>query len=180
MNTELIIVLTLGIIIIKTIWIRTELRFSKDRLNFDMIKTNGIEAAILILQILAAIFMPIPQGPFSWLITVSGIGMYVGGFILAIWAKNVMSKSWGVPGVHAKKQDKLVTEGPFGFSRNPIYLAFIMLYFGFAIAIQSWLIILRIPLAIYFYKSAIREEKNLEKIFGKPYLTYKKQVPRFI
>ncbi|MBA3723770.1 MAG: isoprenylcysteine carboxylmethyltransferase family protein [Candidatus Levybacteria bacterium] len=176
----LITLLTLGIIIIKVLWIRTELRFAKERLNFEMLKTNSIEALILILQILAAIYMPLPQGPLSLLITVSGIGMYLGGFILAIWAKNVMSKSWGVPGVHHKKQDKLVTDGPFGFSRNPIYLAFIMLYFGFAIAIQSWLIILRIPLAIYFYKSAKKEEENLAKIFGKEYLDYKKRVPLFI
>jgi protein-S-isoprenylcysteine O-methyltransferase Ste14 len=176
----LITILTLGIIIIKTIWIRTEIKFSKDRINFDMIKTNAVEAAILILQILAAIYTPLPQGPLSSLITVSGVGMYIGGFILAIWAKNTMSKSWGVPGEHHKKQSKLVTDGPFSFSRNPIYLAFMMLYFGFAIAIQSWLIILRIPLAIYFYKSAVREEKNLEKIFGQEYTDYKKRVPRFI
>jgi protein-S-isoprenylcysteine O-methyltransferase Ste14 len=180
MIPELIVVLTLGIIVIKAIWIQTEIRFSKERINFDMIKTNAVEAAILLLQILAAIFTPIPQGPLSWLITVSGVAMYIGGFFLALWAKNTMSKSWGVPGEHHKKQDKLVTEGPFSFSRNPIYLAFIMLYYGFAIAIQSWLIILRIPLAVYFYKSAVREEKNLEKIFGKQYIEYKKRVPRFI
>ncbi len=177
---ELIALLTLGIVIIKVLWIRTEIKFSKERINFDMIKTNFVEAAILVLQILAAIFTPIPQTPFSFLITIAGVAMYIGGFILAIWAKNTMSKSWGVPGEHHKKQDKLVTEGPFGFSRNPIYLAFMMIYFGFAIAIQSWLIILRIPLAIYFYKSAVREEKNLEKIFGKEYTDYKKRVPRFI
>jgi protein-S-isoprenylcysteine O-methyltransferase Ste14 len=180
MIPELIVVLTLGIIVIKAIWIQTEIKFSRDRVNLQMIKTNTVEAAILLLQILAAIFTPIPQGPLSWLITVTGVAMYVGGFVLAIWAKNVMSKSWGVPGVHEKKQDKLVTSGPFSFSRNPIYLAFIMLYFGFAIAIQSWLIILRIPLAIYFYKSAKREEVNLNKIFGKEYQSYKKRVPLFI
>lgn len=180
MIPELIIILTLGIIIIKAHWIHTEIKFSKERINMDMIKTNAVEAAILTLTILAAIYTPLPQGPLSWLITLSGVAMYIGGFVLAIWSKNTMSKSWGVPGEHHKKQSKLVTEGPFGFSRNPIYLGFLMLYFGFAIAIQSWAIILRIPLAIYFYKSAVREEKNLEKIFGKEYTKYKKRVPRFI
>jgi protein-S-isoprenylcysteine O-methyltransferase Ste14 len=181
MNTTLIILLTLGIIIIKAFWIRTELRFAKDRFNFEMIKTNGVEAAILLATILAAIYTPLPQFAFSWLITAIGTVLYIAGFILAVWARNVMSASWGVPGVHNKtKQNKLVTSGPFAVSRSPIYLGFLMLYFGFAIAIQSWLIILRIPLAIYFYKSAKREEKNLEKLFGEEYKKYQKRVPLFL
>lgn len=180
MSTALIVILTLGIILIKAEWIKTELKFSKSRFNAEMFKTNAVEALILVLQILAAIYTPIPQTPFTWLIVLAGVSMYLAGAILAIWAKTTMSRSWGVPGVHEKKQDKLVTEGPFAFSRNPIYVGFLMLYFGYAIAIQSWLIILRIPLAIYFYKSSVREEKNLEKIFGKEYVAYKKRVPRFL
>ena len=180
MNLSLTIILTLGLILIKTVWIRTELRFSKERFNFDMFKTNGVEAAIVILQILAAIYTPLPKTQFNDLIVAVGLVMYVAGFVLAFWSRSVMSKSWGVPGEHNKEiQSKLVTSGPFSFSRNPIYVAFILLYFGFAAAIQSWLIILRIPLAIYFYKSAVREEKNLEKIFGKEYVAYKARVPRF-
>ncbi len=181
MNIELIIILTLGIILIKASWIRTELKFSKDRLNAEMIKTNGIEALILVLTILAAIYTPIPQTPLSWLITLTGVLMYLGGFVFALWGRKVMSDSWGIPGVRdTKKQKDLVTHGPFAYSRNPIYIGFLMLYFGFAFAIQSWLVILRIPLAIYFYKSAIREEKNLEKIYGEEYKKYKKRVPRFL
>ena len=181
MNTELIIILTLGIVIIKAFWIRTEIKFARERINMTMIKTNGVEATILILQILASIYTPLPQGPLSWLITLTGILMYIGGFILAVWARNTMSASWGVPGTHDKdKQAKLVTSGPFAFSRNPIYVGFLMIYLGYAIAIQSWLIILRIPLIMYFYKSAKAEEKNLEKLFGHDYTEYKKRVPRFL
>jgi len=180
MNAALILILTFGILIIKIIWIRTELKFSKKRFNLEMLKTNGIEVLILVLQILAAVFTPLPHTPLSSLVTITGILLYAGGFFLAMWARTTMSKSWGVPGEHAAKQNKLVTTGPFSFSRNPIYIGFLMLYFGFAFAIQSWLIILRIPLAIYFYKSALREEKNLEKIFGKEYLAYKTRVPRFL
>jgi protein-S-isoprenylcysteine O-methyltransferase Ste14 len=172
--------LTIGIVIIKTIWIRTEIRFSRERVNFQMVKTNGVEALILILQILAAIYMPIPKTPLNTVIIILGVAAYFIGAILALWGKNTMQQSWGVPGVHAAKQDKLVTTGPFTFSRNPIYLGFLLLYFGYAAAILSWLIILRIPLAIYFYRSAKREEINLEKRFGKEYTNYKSRVPLFI
>ena len=78
MTPELITILTLGIIIIKVIWIRTEIKFSKERINFDMIKTNFVEAAILFLQILAAIFTPLPQTPWcrhvSWWIYSRSLG----------------------------------------------------------------------------------------------------------
>jgi protein-S-isoprenylcysteine O-methyltransferase Ste14 len=174
-------ILTVGIICIKAIWLRTEIRFAGERVNTEMIKTNSIEALILISQIVAALFTPLPEYPGKVIVTFIGILMYVMGFALAIWGRNTMKASWGIPGEHnQKKQAKLVTQGPFAFSRNPIYVGFLLLYFGFAIAIQSWLIILRIPLAIYLYRSAEREEKNLEKLFGKDYIDYKKRVPRFL
>ncbi len=176
----LVIILTLAIVAIKAVWIRTELKFNKERFNFEMVKTNAIETLILALQILAAYVTPLPRTPFDWLISLTGLEMFVGGAILAFWARTTMQRSWGVPGEHAKKQNALVTNGPFSFTRNPIYVAFMLLYLGFALAIQSWLIILRIPLLIYFYKSAVKEEKLLEKMFGEKYLKYKAKVPRFL
>jgi protein-S-isoprenylcysteine O-methyltransferase Ste14 len=180
MNAFFITVLTLRIIIIKIVWIRTEIRFSHERVNFQMFKTNAIEALIIILQILAAIFTPLPKSFFTNLLVIVGLVMYFAGFILAFWGRNTMQQSWGVPGEHAAKQNKLVTKGPFAFSRSPIYLGFLLLYFGYAAAILSWLLILRIPLAMYFYRSAKKEEINLEKKFGKEYTEYKKKVPLFI
>jgi protein-S-isoprenylcysteine O-methyltransferase Ste14 len=180
MTAIFIAALTIGIIAIKTIWIRTEIHFSRERVNAQMFKTNAIEALIIILQILASIYTPIPKTPFNSAIIFTSIVAYIIGSILALWGRNTMSKSWGIPGVHSAKQNKLVTTGPFAFSRNPIYLGFLLLYFGYAAAILSWLIILRIPLAIYFYKSAKKEEINLEKKFGKEYVEYKSRVPLFI
>lgn len=180
MNTLYITVLTAGIIIIKAFWIRTEIHFSKERINFEMFKTNAVEALIIILQILTAIYTPLPKSLFTGILMIIGLIMYVLGLVLAVWGRNTMKQSWGVPGEHAEKQNKLVTKGPFAFSRNPIYLGFLLLYFGYAAAILSWLIILRIPLAMYFYRSAKKEEINLEKMFGKDYVEYKKRVPLFI
>jgi protein-S-isoprenylcysteine O-methyltransferase Ste14 len=178
--SELIIILTLAVVAIKIVWIRTELKFSKERFNAQMVKTNAVEAAILVLQILAAYITPFPYTRFNEIIIASGVMMFILGTILVFWAKNTMQQSWGVPGEHADKQSALVMNGPFAFSRNPIYVGFLLIYFGYAIAILSWLIVLRIPLALYFYKSAVMEEKLLEKKFGEKYLQYKKKVPQFI
>ncbi len=180
MTALFIAALTVGIIIIKTIWIKTEIRFSRKRVNAQMFKTNAVEAAIIILQILAAVYIPFPATPFNSAIIIVGTACYFIGAFLALWGRKTMSQSWGIPGEHVAKQDKLVTTGPFAFSRNPIYLGFLLLYFGYAAALLSWLIILRIPLSLYFYKSAKKEEVNLEKKFGKEYREYKRRVPLFI
>ncbi len=176
----LIVNMLFGIFSLKIFWIATEIREFPKRLNFQMFKTNFIEIIILVLQIFASVYTPLPQTPFDSLIVITGVLMYVAGFVIAVWGKVIMSGSWGIPGVHDKKQDELIVAGPFKFSRNPIYVGFTLLYLGFAIAIKSWLVILRIPLIFYFYKSILKEEKLLEKKFGSKYLDYKSKTPRFI
>jgi len=176
----LILILTTGIVLLKIFWIYTEITFFSNRINLTMLKTNLSEAAILLLQILVVFYFPLPKTPLDNLMIYAGIAMYMTGAFIALWARFTMNKVWGIPGEHSKNQTELVTTGPFSFSRNPIYLGFLLLYFGFAIAIQSWLVILRIPLLLYFYKSAKIEEKILEKKFGQKYLAYKSEVPRFL
>lgn len=173
----LIAVLLLGIILIKIFWIYTEIKYFKNRLNLKMLKTNSVEAVILILQIVAALLLPIPNNTAGEFIRILGIIMYVTGMIAALWARFTMNKVWGIPGEHAAQQNELITTGPFALSRNPIYFGFVLIYFGFAFAIGSWLFFLRIPLLLYFYRSAKKEEKLLEKRFGEKYLKYKASVP---
>lgn len=144
-----------------------------------MLKTNLVEAVILALQILQAVYFPLPKSLWDLLLVSAGIVMYISGTILALWARFTMNNSWGIPAEHSAKQDTLITTGPFQLTRNPIYIGFLLIYFGFALAIGSWLVVLRIPLLIYFYKSAKIEEKILAKKFGSKYLSYKSKVPRF-
>lgn len=169
-----------GILIMKAVWIMDEIKLFKSRLNFTMLKTNLIESGILVLQIIQAIYFPLPKTSFDGLILAAGIVIYVLGMIFAFWGKFSMNRVWGIPGEHSKKQNKVVTTGAFSFSRNPIYLGIILIFLGFSIAIRSWLIILRLPLFIYLYRSSIKEEKLLEKEFGKEYTEYKSRTPRFL
>lgn len=176
----LMFILTLGIVAIKILWIATEPRPLKKRFSKQMITTNLIEVIILELQLISAIFFPFPGFGFEKYITIFGVGLYAVGIFLALWARSVMKDFWGAPSeMDNMRQQSLVTAGPFAFSRNPLYIAFTLIYFGFAIAILSWLVILRIPMVWYFYKSILQEEKNLEENFGSEYKAYKNRVPRF-
>lgn len=77
---------------------------------------------------------------------------------------------------------QIFTGGTFRFSRNPVYLSFVMMLLGCGIAFNSlWYIYLSIiNILLLHYGIIIPEEKYLEKEFGKDYLDYKKSVRRWL
>jgi protein-S-isoprenylcysteine O-methyltransferase Ste14 len=65
-------------------------------------------------------------------------------------------------------------------TRNPIYVGIILMCFGMAIALKSAFIFLIFILYWYFYTIIQKEEEALVKHFGKDYIEYCSEVPRFI
>ncbi|TPI27781.1 isoprenylcysteine carboxylmethyltransferase family protein [Mesorhizobium sp. B3-2-1] len=78
--------------------------------------------------------------------------------------------------------DHLVTTGPFGVTRNPMYLANTLLLIGVAfVSGIAWFFLLAFVAAFATQKVAIeREEKMLAAKFGKKYRDYAKRVRRWI
>jgi protein-S-isoprenylcysteine O-methyltransferase Ste14 len=76
----------------------------------------------------------------------------------------------------------LVTEGVYARSRNPIYLAFIILLTGIGMLFSSdWLMLLLLPFLLVIHFGVIRrEEEYLLARFGAPYADYMKRTPRYI
>jgi protein-S-isoprenylcysteine O-methyltransferase Ste14 len=76
----------------------------------------------------------------------------------------------------------LVTEGPYRFTRNPIYIGLILIYFGLSIVLTSiWMLVLLIPVLIILQRGVVeREEVYLERTFGDAYRKYKERVPRWL
>ncbi len=76
----------------------------------------------------------------------------------------------------------LVTSGVYRFSRNPIYLSFVLL--GLAIAFglnNAWILLMLTPFIWVINRFVIaKEEKYLENKFGDEYEQYKKKVRRWI
>lgn len=73
----------------------------------------------------------------------------------------------------------LIIEGPFKFTRHPIYF-FSILILGFRPTMDLFYLIFFTCAVIYFYVGSIYEEKNLVKRFGDDYINYKSKVPRMI
>jgi protein-S-isoprenylcysteine O-methyltransferase Ste14 len=75
-----------------------------------------------------------------------------------------------------------VVEGPYKVTRNPIYIGFVLAYFGLAIMLTSvWVLLLLIPVLIVLQRGVVeREETYLERQFGETYRKYQARVPRWL
>lgn len=76
---------------------------------------------------------------------------------------------------------RLVTDGPFRFSRNPIYLSGVTVLLGIAILLGS-LVSFCFPVLLFLLLNLIyipSEEKEMEKRFGIEYVEYKRSVRRW-
>ena len=76
----------------------------------------------------------------------------------------------------------LVTEGLFRWSRNPGYVALIVLGVGVAILFDNlWVLLLIVPATIIVRREVVlKEEALLEREFGEKYRRYKSRVRRWI
>ena len=76
----------------------------------------------------------------------------------------------------------LVTTGIYRWTRNPVYLAFFLVYGGIGLVVRSpWILMLALPLAIIMrYGVVAREEAYLERRFGDAYRDYKARVRRWL
>jgi protein-S-isoprenylcysteine O-methyltransferase Ste14 len=76
----------------------------------------------------------------------------------------------------------LVTTGIYGWTRNPIYLGFLLMYVGIGIIVHSpWILALTLPIAVAIRFGVVaREEAYLERRFGDAYRGYKARVRRWV
>lgn len=88
----------------------------------------------------------------------------------------------GTPVPARKPTITIVRAGPYGFSRNPIYLAFSLFQLGMAMWLNSvWLLAtLAGAAALMHYFVIPREEEYLERKFGAQYSSYKRTVRRWL
>jgi len=106
--------------------------------------------------------------------------MLISGY-LALSAFVVLIKN-KTPFDTAKSTAKIVTDGSFRFSRNPLYLSLLLLLLGIAVLMFSFWLFFTIPiLYILFLFNAVKpEESYLSQKFGEEYLDYSAKVRRWI
>src|SRR5262245_25196359 len=110
---------------------------------------------------------------------VLGIGLALAGLSLRGWARVQIGRSSDTRRLHAKR---LVTSGPYSWTRNPLYIGNIALASAFAVLIgaRGWTLLLAAILGLHYNRVVRAEERMLEQTFGDPYREYCAQVRRWL
>jgi protein-S-isoprenylcysteine O-methyltransferase Ste14 len=110
-----------------------------------------------------------------------GVVCVLVSFPLALMTFHVLSRAH-TPVDPMQPTTALVTEGPFRYSRNPIYVALTLLYVGVAFLVNAlWILLLVVPvLVVIRYGVIAREEAYLTRKFGDTYRQYTAQVRRWL
>lgn len=103
--------------------------------------------------------------------------MVVASFI-RMWAGSILS-SQRMMSFRVRK-DKLTMQGPYVLVRNPIYLADLIAYCGFALCLKPVALAMPIVLYIHYTQLIIYEEQSLRRQFGERFDSYKARVPRIL
>ncbi len=80
-----------------------------------------------------------------------------------------------------KPASALVTDGIFGWLRNPMYVGLTLFLVAISLALASdWMLVMTIGfVAVIHFGVVKREERYLEAKFGEAYRHYKAHVPRY-
>jgi len=96
-----------------------------------------------------------------------------GGFIL-------ISAAWKVL-YEAQKDRSLATTGPYSYVRQPQYVGFVLVMFGFLLQWPTILTLAMFPFLVWMYaRLARQEERDTLATFGTTYTDYAARVPAFI
>lgn len=80
-----------------------------------------------------------------------------------------------------RRADRLITEGPYSLTRNPLYVANLTIAAGVLVAANRWPLLAAVPLGVVYYSLvALAEEEFLKRAFPDQWEDFFRTVPRFI
>ena len=139
--------------------------------------------------------IPIPDVHVVWLVVGSGLQLVVPwstldrawighamgwplvlvGLCVVIWTVATLQD------VEINSTGPLVTEGPFARSRNPMYLAWHLLFAGVGLVCNAaWFLVLLPVVIARTHRAILGEELALTRHFGVEYEAYAKRVRRYL
>jgi protein-S-isoprenylcysteine O-methyltransferase Ste14 len=122
----------------------------------------------------------VAQQPAAW--NLVGLGPVAAGAALLAWV-SLGHLAHAKDGVEVSVMSRLlVTQGPYAWSRNPMYVAELTLWLGWAVLFGSVPVIVG-AVGLWAAMTFIAlpwEERALEARFGESYLGYKRRVPRWL
>ncbi len=125
--------------------------------------------------------LPWPQGATAFAVMMVGIFLWAAAFSLDLTAAMLFRKSRTTILPH-RGATTLVKNGPYRYSRNPIYVAHTLWLAGGGLVFGiGWLILAALAAAMATHQLAVlREERHLAAKFGNDWAQYAARVPRWL
>lgn len=103
------------------------------------------------------------------------------GMGLGTWGALLFRRT-GTPVIPTRQPTALVSDGPYRFTRNPMYLGMTVLLGGVGLLMAGLLPLLVVPVFLGLLTSRVvrREERTLAETFGDAYQRYVAKVPRWL
>jgi protein-S-isoprenylcysteine O-methyltransferase Ste14 len=124
---------------------------------------------------------PLATGTLRTICVAAGITLVVFTFWLVPAARREMAH-YQQPTDPGQPTTHLVKTGPFAYSRNPLYLAAVLLFLGFSLTFNLLYGIVAVVLStiLCHFILIMPEESYLTEHFGQEYLEYQSSVQRWI
>jgi protein-S-isoprenylcysteine O-methyltransferase Ste14 len=157
-------------------WAAVRNRVTMSNFRWSNIPIPEGHVIFLVAGVALHVWLPLPLFDLPWLTHIVGWPLLLFGCVIVVWAVVAFqTMDFSNPNV-------LIDSGPYEFSRNPMYVAWTLLYLGIAAIVNSWWLIFFLPAVITFthYFVVRREEQRLEQQFGEEYRQYRGRVRRYL
>jgi len=125
------------------------------------------------------VYLVVPQH--RRIVDALGILMMLLAMMLFAWAIINLRRVGTSPNPHLPTK-ALTTQGPYQFTRNPIYIAFALVCAGLSLLLNMLWLLLSVPVVLVIVDRVVirKEERYLEAKFGDEYRQYQNRVRRWI
>ena len=135
---------------------------------------TGIAAGMVVQRVVPRRLVQAP-GPPSVLLRLAGGASLAAGGTLIMWA-------WfAARNTRLAKPDALVTAGPYGLSRNPMYVGWAVVHLGVGLLRNdAWTTAALPVVSAAVHREVLREEALLEATFPAEFSRYRQFAPRYV
>jgi protein-S-isoprenylcysteine O-methyltransferase Ste14 len=123
--------------------------------------------------------------PATWnllgLVPVAGAGAVL-VWIIVLHTRAALRHGWRMAPTPFEPTQYLLVSGPYGYSRNPIYLSHCVIWSGWALFYGSVAVLVGVVVlwAVLAFVVVPYEERGLERQLGEAYRQYQQHVPRWL
>lgn len=160
-------------------WIVAAISMKRGRVQWSReLRIRAVLVVLVIVLVRLGVFRGHGVDSDPWRAAV-GLVLFALGLGFAVWARVHIARNWGTP-MTQKDEPELVTSGPYGLVRHPIYSGILVAGLGTSVAL-SWVWLAAVVLAgVYFIYSATVEERYLTEQFPDEYPAYKRSTKMLV